>query len=1001
MLRLKQKIKGRNKTIIFSLILFLLIFISITPLLVSAQAQGTSGVDAVVNSGGGGATEKALFYLLGIDRILAGIVTIFLGLFSTVLTIAGVIFDFSIKFGIQKFSALAGNTSMVSEGWVIARDLANVVFIFLVLWAGISTILRLNHGSTMGTIMKIAVAALLINFSLFVTRAVIDIANTVALHFYSLILGNGTDGTLSGVFMQGLAMQSFYNPANLQNLEFHKIILFGALGSVMILIASWVFFAGALLMVYRTISLIILMITSPFAFISWVIPHMEHTTHDWWHKLFHQAFFAPIFLGMAYIVGKIVQSKALLGQMYGANDTVPGFSDAINTITNGGASTGVLLSSVGIFFNFIIVVGLLLASLHIAEHSAGEGAKTLIHWAEHARGSATSVFGREMVNNFRIPFLGKSIRDLNEQWSDSKWGKFRATKTLREISTGYLAEKATFGGHHTAEETHKEDLELRAERIESEHEDEAVVKAKERAGVEQTYLSKINEAEREILLLEESKKQSGANIVQIQTNIDNKKKDLDYIKQERIEALKKADGEVQRILSKLSPQSAAKMAKDTLFNEGIMRNMTLAQFGAVFQSDRLTEEERDRAGEARYGHIKKATEALVEPLREYEKQQSEYVKSLSGIIEYYEAKHPNFKIDPDNEADVKKAIEEYRLDQQQNPSGLTINLPKEPPKRPTIQNVDPSVRNWLRAMKPKEMDYIYRLFPEIAKSKEFCSTVRQGAIDYAKNQSDSIPQVDSDGMRENKSSGIGDGIYNAAGIGVNKPSVNTMKKIFIDLKLEDPAKVNTTEFEDFLKNMTEEEWEERKNTVIRKAIDSMMTDGTYTTYLAGLNTEQKALRTLGLKSIRAGIDGKTQEEVAKMRGWMWMNSDVSRNFDRGITKKFNDKDTDEKAKVVMHKLNALEDHLLWLETNGQSGKEITREDFDSLVWMVNDRDGQLFANRGALKGHLAPILDDLQTVLVGQKTSLLDDTTQFKQVFSNMLQKMGTQHISGKRYGQP
>jgi hypothetical protein len=227
-----------------------------------------------------------------------------------------------------------------------------------------------------------------------------------------------------------------------------------------------------------------------------------------------------------------------------------------------------------------------------------------------------------------------------------------------------------------------------------------------------------------------------------------------------------------------------------------------------------------------------------------------------------------------------------------------------------------------------------------------------------------------------------------------------MKKIFTDLKLSDASTINTPEFEKYLKEMTEEQWEERKNTVIRKAIDKMMTDGTYNAYLAGLNTEQKALRTLGLKGIRGGIDGKTQEEVAKMRGWMWMNSDVSKNFDRGITKKFNDKDTDEKAKVVMHKLNAMESHLDWLVSNGQSGKQITREDFDSLVWMINDRDGQLFANRGSLKSHLAPILDDLQTALSGQKTSLIDNAQQFNTAFQSMLNRMTAQRQAGKRYGQ-
>jgi DNA topoisomerase VI subunit B len=227
-----------------------------------------------------------------------------------------------------------------------------------------------------------------------------------------------------------------------------------------------------------------------------------------------------------------------------------------------------------------------------------------------------------------------------------------------------------------------------------------------------------------------------------------------------------------------------------------------------------------------------------------------------------------------------------------------------------------------------------------------------------------------------------------------------MTKIFVDFKLTDLAKAQTQEFQDYLKNMPEQEWQDKKNTVIRKAIDNMMTDGTYTDYVNNLNAEQKVMRMMGGNKIKSGLGGKAPEEVAKMRGWMWMNSDISKRLNRSLTAKFSDKDNEEKAKIVMHKLNAMEDYLKFLVTNGQSGKEISKEDFDTLIWMVNDRTGKLFPTREDLKPHLQPIFDDLQTALSKQEVSLLDDKQALTAQLSSMLNKMQVQNSAGKRYGQ-
>ncbi len=981
--------KSKTKKILIRTTIFLLLaFVLITPIFIFADqpANTKTGVDTVDTTDSSNPVVTTLIELLGIDKIVSTIAQMALWLCSLLLSLVGLIFEQSVKYGIQNFSALAGNVSMVSVGWVVARDISNIVFIFLVLWVGLSTILGLHHGSTMGSIMKIVVAALLINFSLFITKAVIDVANVIALHFYDLITDGG-DGTLSGVFMQGLRMQGIYDPEGFRTLGLTKIIMIGAFGSVMILVACWVFIAGSILMVYRTLSLVILMITSPFAFIAWVVPHMGNYTHDWWHKLFHQAFFAPIFMGMAYIVGKIIQSEnSLVGIT--VNKTV---SQSLEIISSGaGTDTGTLLGAVGVFFNFVIIIGLMIACLHIAEHSAGEGATTAMHWAEHARGMATGFIGRNAVRY-------GGIRALNEKFSESKFGNTGLGKKVRLMTTGYLAEKATFGGHHTAEEVHKEALEERARREEIHHEEEAEHLAQTRTTVEQTQNAEVQKAKDKALSAKDEVKRlqnTGASTVDIDKAKEELKKAQKEVKKaqsNKSKALEKADGDIQRILVKLSPKAFSHMAKKTLFNEVIMRNASQAQISAVQGGDRLTDEEKDKSLQARYAHVKDAFGRLKGPMEEFEKKQGEYIEGMAKVFEEAE-KVLGRKINIDDEVDVKLAIDTAKK------AGIAI---PEEPKKPSIRDVDPTVRNWLRAMSPKEMDWIYKVHPEeLAQDPEFCSTVRQGAIDYARN-SENIASVDRDKMRERKSQIVGDGEVLAAGLGVNKPSIETMKKIYVDLGLVDSAKASTKEFKDFLQNMTEEEWEKEKSTTIRSAVGEKMEDGSYAEYIQNMNAEQKALRKIGLGYIQEGISGKTQEEVAKMRGYMWQNSDASRFFDRGITRKFGDKDIGEIKILMNHFLGAMEDQVKFMATSGKEGRQMSKENFDTLIWIMNEKEGKMFKQEGAIAPELRKIFEDLESKLVGVKSSAFNDPAELDTALQDLVTRMNTPTASGakrKRY---
>ncbi len=65
-------------------------------------------------------------------------------------------------------------------GWTIIRDIANLFFIFILLWIALSTIFDIDKYSIKNLLPRLIIAALLINFSLVFGMFVIRVANNVA-----------------------------------------------------------------------------------------------------------------------------------------------------------------------------------------------------------------------------------------------------------------------------------------------------------------------------------------------------------------------------------------------------------------------------------------------------------------------------------------------------------------------------------------------------------------------------------------------------------------------------------------------------------------------------------------------------------------------------------------------------------------------------------------------------------------------------------------------------
>lgn len=350
-------------------------------------------------------------WLLAPLNWIAQIVFYVAGIF---LTYMAKIMSWSVSVSID--STMLGSLTFVNKGWTAIRDFANMFFIFGLLYIAIQTILGLAGGNTKRALAHIIIAAILVNFSLFATKVVIDAGNILAVSIWSKIqtgTGPAQIDSASKVILGGLDLQTIFdrpeNKATLKAMGNGEEMLVHAGGAIFMFIAGYIFLAAALMMVTRTIMLLLLMVFSPFAFMSFGLPKMEQYGHQWLDKLIKQTFVAPIFIFMLYLNSIIINSGDLFS-MSGSKG-----QSFVNAFIGSGEYQ--------IIFNFILMIGFLIASLSIANSYAGDVGSHARGWAKSATkwagGLATAgavgtgaLAMRQTLG--KVGMMGKDNKELHE-----------------------------------------------------------------------------------------------------------------------------------------------------------------------------------------------------------------------------------------------------------------------------------------------------------------------------------------------------------------------------------------------------------------------------------------------------------------------------------------------------------------------------------------------------------------------------------------------------------
>ncbi|OGI21900.1 MAG: hypothetical protein A2808_01975 [Candidatus Moranbacteria bacterium RIFCSPHIGHO2_01_FULL_55_24] len=186
------------------------------------------------------------------------------------------------------------NLPAVYDMWKFVRDFLNLFFILALLFAAFATIFQIDKYSYKKILLKLVIAALMVNFSFPISRALIDVTN-VPMYFFanSLIADTNNPSAAFGSALSASKLENILVPPAAQD-DLDKIdtsrllaaIVFMFLFAVTLLVLAVQF-------IIRLIALIILVILSPIGFVMPAVPGLQKYGGQWWDNFLKYAFFGP------------------------------------------------------------------------------------------------------------------------------------------------------------------------------------------------------------------------------------------------------------------------------------------------------------------------------------------------------------------------------------------------------------------------------------------------------------------------------------------------------------------------------------------------------------------------------------------------------------------------------------------------------------------------------------------------------------------------------------
>lgn len=256
----------------------------------------------------------------------------------------------------------------VVVGWYMIRDIANMFFVVALLIIAFGTILGLEQYEWKKALVKLVLAAILINFSRLIIGVFVDASHIATVTFLNAAQG-AAGGNLIEMLKLGQIMEmTKYTAQNtIEVKEGIRWDLFaaGLMAMLFSLIALVAIGAYLVVMIARVVMLWILIILSPLAFVLSAIPQAKTYAEEFWKEVSKYILVAPIMMFFLWLAFATLGSGDINNHVgIGASDDEQRAVYA--SLDLAGANQTISLSKATTWENmsaFLIAIGFLFAGL--------------------------------------------------------------------------------------------------------------------------------------------------------------------------------------------------------------------------------------------------------------------------------------------------------------------------------------------------------------------------------------------------------------------------------------------------------------------------------------------------------------------------------------------------------------------------------------------------------------------------------------------------------------
>jgi hypothetical protein len=291
-------------------------------------------------------------------------------LISAVVTLLGIFKDFLVFILDKTILPLLTNvmsyqnffSTGVNTGWTVTRDFSNLFFALILLIIAIATVLQigaLDNYTAKRMLPNFIFVALFINFSKAIVGFLIDISQVIMISLYNSFGPTMADtiGNASKIAEAGKEASADVN-----------VIFINIFTMVIVAFLAFILLWTALILAIRIVTLWLVIMLAPLAFIATLVPGLKSISDDWKNKLQDALVTGPTLMFFLYLAFTVMSN---------------GMSTTITT------SGGDNLINNGNLINYVLVIGLLFLANTTAT-KAGQAAPPFLQKAVGVAGTVAT-----------------------------------------------------------------------------------------------------------------------------------------------------------------------------------------------------------------------------------------------------------------------------------------------------------------------------------------------------------------------------------------------------------------------------------------------------------------------------------------------------------------------------------------------------------------------------------------------------------------------------------